>query len=275
MSQNKLKIEYILSILITALAIFASASGILVPSLYRDNLWAKSLWYGNDLITLFVAVPILITALIHTARGSMRAQLVWLGMVYYMFFNYFYYLFGSVFNRFFLVYAAIFLLSIFTIILGLMKFDFEGIYSKFRDKTPVKRVSFYMLLFAGSLGSVWIMSSLLFSFTGKLPQLALDSEPAARLIFGTDLTLMVPFFILGAILLWKRRSWGYVLGTALNVGIANYGLQLSAGTIAQYIAGVPGALMMLPAWCFVTVGCTIAALFMLKNIISIKILKSS
>ena len=54
-----------------------------VDDLYRDNAFATSAWRGTDLATLAVAVPILIVALILALRGSLRAQLVWLGMLDY------------------------------------------------------------------------------------------------------------------------------------------------------------------------------------------------
>jgi hypothetical protein len=80
MLQTKLRPVYILTAIITILAIVASAGGLFIDHLYRDNLLVTSGWYGNDLVTLVVAVPMLVVALILSMRGSQRAQLIWLGM---------------------------------------------------------------------------------------------------------------------------------------------------------------------------------------------------
>jgi len=61
----------------------ASAGGLVIGDLYRDNTWATAGWLGNDLVTLVVAVSLLVAALILAMRGSQRAQLVWLAMLGY------------------------------------------------------------------------------------------------------------------------------------------------------------------------------------------------
>jgi hypothetical protein len=71
----------IISYLITGLALIASLGGLLLDGLYRDTEFVKSTWFGNDIVTLVVAVPLLLSAVVMTARGSARAQLVWLGML--------------------------------------------------------------------------------------------------------------------------------------------------------------------------------------------------
>ena len=71
MSQNKLKPAYILSVIIATLMAVASASG-LFTDLYRDNATVTAAWRGNDLVTLFVAVPLLIAGMIFL-RGAWLA----------------------------------------------------------------------------------------------------------------------------------------------------------------------------------------------------------
>ena len=57
----------ILSIMTVALLVVAAGGGFFFPELYRD-----SAIYGNDLVTLVVAVPLLAIALFFTRRGSLR-----------------------------------------------------------------------------------------------------------------------------------------------------------------------------------------------------------
>lgn len=101
--QTKFKLAYVLSAMITILTIAASAGGLFIDDLYRDNTLITAAWRGNDLVTLVVGVPLLVAALIFLRRGSQRAQLIWLGMLRYTLYNYAFYLFGASFNRFFLI----------------------------------------------------------------------------------------------------------------------------------------------------------------------------
>lgn len=206
------KTASLLSAIIAILAIVASVGGLFSDHLYRDNAWATTAFRGDDLVTLVIAVPLLVGALILARRGRPRAQLIWLAMVAYMVYNYAFYLFGATFNRFFLLYVALVSLSILALIFGLQAIDINGISQQFHVRTPVKWISGFMLVFAVVLGGLWIFQSLSYVVTGQLPQL-----PGYNLVFALDLSLLVPSLVLGAILLWKRSAWGYVLGTILNV----------------------------------------------------------
>ena len=83
MFRTKPTTAYILSAIIAILTVVASAGGLFITDLYWDNAFATSAWRGTDLVTLVIAVPILTAALILSLRGSLRAQLIWLGMLDY------------------------------------------------------------------------------------------------------------------------------------------------------------------------------------------------
>ena len=94
---------YRLSAIIIVLALVASLGGLFIKDIYRDNTFVTAAWNGNDFVTLVIALPLLVVSLILSMRGSQRAQLVWLGMLDYMLYNYAFYLFGAAFNSFFLI----------------------------------------------------------------------------------------------------------------------------------------------------------------------------
>jgi hypothetical protein len=73
MSQDKFKPAYILSVIIAILMIVASAGGLFIDGLYRDNTFVKSSWHGNDLVTLAIAVPLLVGSLIFSMPKIQRS----------------------------------------------------------------------------------------------------------------------------------------------------------------------------------------------------------
>lgn len=266
MFRTKPTAAYILSAIIAILTIVASAGGLFIDDLYRDNAFATSAWRGTDLATLVIAVPILIAALILSLRGSPRAQLVWLGMLDYTLYNYAYYLFGTAFNRFFLIYVALFTLSIFALIFGLANVDVKDMRQKFRARTPVKWIGGYMLFVAIGIGGLWIAQSLSFIVTGQVPQFIIDVAHPTSVVFALDLSLVVPFLVLGTIWLWKRRPWGYVLAAILNVKGTVYLLALAAVSVSAMKAGFPEASAELPLWGLLSLGFLVASLFLLANV---------
>lgn len=261
---TQLRVAYFLSLIIATLTIVAAVGGLVIPDLYRDNRFVTSGWFGNDLVTLFVASPTLVIALILSARGSQRSQLVWLGMVNYTLYNFAFYLFGAAYNRFFLIYVALLTLSIFALIFGLVGLDVKGISQKFRVKTPVKSISTYMLFVAIALGGFWILQSLNFVFTGQVPEIIMTVDGSTNIIAALDLSMVVSVFALGGIWLWQRLPWGYVLGAIVNIKGAIYTLALMAATISAAQAGVGNAAQV-PLWVFLSIGSLISSWLLLGN----------
>jgi len=249
----KSRTPYILSIIIAVLATIASAGGLFLNGLYRDNLFVTSAWKGNDLITLFLAVPILVLAMIFSKRGSLKAQLVWMGALDYMLYNYAFYLFGAAFNWFFLLYVTFLGLSIFALIFGLIHLDLDGITGQIRERMPVGWIAAYMLFVAVGLSLIYIMQSLGFIFTGDVPAIVTNTGHPTNIVFALDLTLLVPFLFLGAIWLIKRKPWGFVLAGIFTIKGPLYTIVLTVGSLWAANAGVPGVAEQVPMWVALTV----------------------
>ena len=252
MKQINLKPVFILSILIALLAIFVSIGGLTLNGLYRDNAFVKTTWLGNDWVTLTLAVPILVAALFYSSRGSLKAQLIWMGMLDYMLYNYAFYLFGSAFNWFFLIYVALVGLSIFALIFGLVNLDVDGISQQFRDRTPVKWIGGYFLFVVGGLGIVYLVQSIGFILTGQLPVIIPRSGHITNVVFALDLTMVVPWLTLGAIWLMQRKPWGYIIAGILGIKAPLYTLILTVNSYLVMKGGLGGA-DELPLWATLTV----------------------
>jgi hypothetical protein len=266
MSGTQSRPAYVLSAIIALLMTAASAGGLFTDNPYRDNALVTAAWYGNDLVTLVVAVPLLLVALILSMRGSLKAQLVLLGMLDYALYNFAFYLFGAAFNRFFLVYVALFMLPIYALIFGLVNLDVKAISQTFRARTPVRWISAYMLLVALMLGGMWIFQSLSFIPTGQVPEIIVEVDHPTNVIAALDLSLVVSVLVLGAIWLWKRQPWGYVLAAMANVKSAVYSLVLAVSSATAALAGHEGAASLIPLWGFLSTAALIASVFLLANV---------
>ncbi len=265
MSQPKLKPALTLSILIAVLAALASAGGLLLPGLYRDNAFVRTTWLGNDTLTLFVAVPILIIALVFSARGSVRARLLWMGSLDYMLYNYAFYLFGTAFNWFFLLYTVLLALSIMALIFGLANLDLGQIDTAAQARMPVGWIGGYFLFVAAGLTTVYVIQSLAFVATGTVPGIVVTSGHPTSIVFAQDLTLLRPWFILGALWLIRRKPWGYVITGILSVKGPLYTLVLAVNSILVLNAGLVAS-NEVPLWGTLTVLGLIASILFYVNI---------
>lgn len=258
-----IKTTYRLSFAIAILTFVVSAGGFFIGNLYRDNnVFALSAWAGNDLVTLFLALPLLLGSLFLYIKGSLRGQLFWLGMLDYNIYNFAFYLFGAAFNYFFPLYVALFVLSILTMIFGMLNLNVGQVREYIKRKVCLKFVSVYMFFMAGGLGFAWLSQWLSFVITGKLPEVI---AAIGDLIPILDLSFIVSIGILAAKWLWEKRTFGYVLAVTFNVKCTVYNVVLIAGCFTQAKWGVKGAFDLLFVWLFCLVGCLTSTIYLLGN----------
>ena len=259
------KIPIILSLIVIVLTVIASFGGIFVNNIYRDNELIKAVWLGNDIVTLFIVIPIMIGALFFSLRNSLKAQLIWMGTLWYMVYNYIFYMYGAAFNKFFLLYVIIFTLSVYALILVLMKIDIKSLKQKISSKIPVKWISSYMLFFAIVIGGLWITQSLSFVFTNEIPIGITQTDNPAGVIFATDLSFLVSTLIVGAVLLRKRELWGYIISIIAMTKCLLYPFVLVIGGIIAYQkTGIWDSLI--PLYILLWAGCLLAYIYLLKGI---------
>ncbi len=260
--KGRLRATFALATLTGILMLVQSATGMLLPGLYRDQGFALEAWRVNDPVTLFVAVPVLFVSLALARRGSARGFLVLLGALQYAFYNYAFYLFGAVLNVHFLLYVASFVASAIGLVAGLTALDAAAIGRSFSAATPVRLVAGYMGIWSAVLGVAWVGQWLAFALTGTVPELG--DEPF-RLIAALDLSLVVTPVGLGAVWLWARRGWGYVIAVVLNVKGAMYAGLLAVASLVGGPVADGGGDGLLGLWVFFVVGSVASLVLLLAN----------
>src|SRR6185312_8026466 len=111
---------------------------------------------GTDLITLAVVVPALVSSLILGARGSLRAEMIRLGVLGYALYMYVICAFDVVFNPLFLVYVALFSLLLTSLVTGLSEMEPEGLRVRFAPDLPVRAISIYLMTVAVLFCLAWM-----------------------------------------------------------------------------------------------------------------------
>ena len=129
-------------------------TGLLLRDRYRDADWIRATWFGNDWVTLVVALPLMLTAAARARAGSVRGLLLWLGLLGYAVYNYAFYLFGAALNVFFPLYVASVVLAAVSLILALSTLDAGSVADAFEAAAPVRLVGGVLVAIGSGLAVV-------------------------------------------------------------------------------------------------------------------------
>jgi hypothetical protein len=230
--------------------------GLTARDQYRDVEWIKATWFGNDWLTLIVAVPLMIISGTAARRGSPRGFLLWAGGLGYAVYNYAFYLLGAALNVFFLLYVAAAVLSAIILILALGRLDPSAITLRPRSPALVPLIAGSFVAIGTGLGLVWTTMWAAHVFWGRRTPVPPDTF---RLVAALDLSLMVPALVSGGVLLWRRRAWGVVVAAIAGVQGSLYLAVLSINSliaIQRGLAAAPGELTIWVPLAIVTMSVT-------------------
>jgi hypothetical protein len=205
--------------------------------LYRfDTVSSSSQEIATDIVTLIIGIPLLIAGIVLSRKGTLRGQLLLTGALGYFLYTYGAMCFLTAFNPFFLVYVALFSLSLFGFILSMSSLDVDEVTRHIADGFPRRAVASYFIIIAAFLTLAWLGLVAAPSLTWA-PAVGLESA-ITMVIQALDLGVIVPTSIITATLLLKKQAWGYTLSSVMLLKILTMGAALISMVIVQFLAGV-------------------------------------
>ncbi|HEX9611717.1 MAG TPA: hypothetical protein VF978_07490 [Gemmatimonadales bacterium] len=135
---------------------------------------------------------------------------------------------GICWNRLFLVYLALFGLSLFALIIGFAGTDANHVRATFRSRPPVRWVAGYLIVIAVLVAGMWLAEEVGALLSSTVPPSVLQFEAPTNIVHVFDLGIVLPAMVLAAAMLLRGRPWGYVLAPVLLVKAATIGLWVVA-----------------------------------------------
>ncbi|HET9921182.1 MAG TPA: hypothetical protein VFQ30_15145 [Ktedonobacteraceae bacterium] len=228
-----------LSVLVAILVLLASGAGLLLTSTYARETpsWAIQ-GLGQDLVNLVAVLALLITAYL-VNRGSVKAFLIWSGVLLYLLYAYVIYAFDVHFNRLFLVYVAILGLSFYALVSLVIHLHLEQLQASFAGNTKARAVSVLLLVIGILFYLLWLSEEIPALLTGKIPPSVAMANLPTNPVHVLDLGLYLPAMIITAVLLWRRKLLGYLLAGPLLVFIVLTGTAILAIFLLTSMRGMP------------------------------------
>jgi hypothetical protein len=199
---------YILSLIIAILMAVSSLAGILYQSEIYPTDELLETFMSNDAVNLFIGLPIILGSMFLTSRKKLIGLLLWPGALFFILYNYLIYVLAMPFNLAFLLDLTLVTLSLYTIIALVASVDGKAIQQRLNGKVQ-ERISGGVLVGMGVLFFFQVVGVMVFTLADQTS------------ITGTELATHVsdflysPALVIGGILLWRRKAFGYVSGLGL------------------------------------------------------------
>lgn len=231
---------------------------------FYDTVSSAAQMQANDFVTLVLGLPLLAFSGWLAFRGSLRGRLLLVGTLGFFLYTYMSMSMNTAYNALFLVYVALFALSLYGFILGMLSFDLATLPRHFSQRTPRKAIAILMLVTGLFLLLAWVGGRIMPTLTqGVMPVL---ENGITMVIQAMDLVLIAPLAVLSSILLLRRSAWGYLLASVATMKIITMGVAVSAMGINMARNGVPDSMALVGVFILLTVVNLVLASLLLRNI---------
>jgi hypothetical protein len=209
------KITAVMTLITSVLIIFACLSGILKESIYNDVLSVgtitKFLLAGSraqDIIFIPLAILLAFLSVLFLRRPGYKLLITIIGLSCNFFYGYALYAMQGQYTSIYIVYLAIFSLSIYSIVLGLLSFPAEFAVKTSLSKGLSRSISIFLYSIVFMLGLIWLIRI--------SPDIARHIPQDTYGVFVLDLCIVFPAVAIAATLLIRRKPYGNIFaGVAL------------------------------------------------------------
>ena len=160
---------------------------------------------GQDYITLFLGIPLLIIGLYFTRKDSLKGKFFLAGVTGYFLVTYLFYTIMGMYNELYLVYVSLIGLSFFSLSNLLFTIPFNNLEEKFNKKTPNKLAGIFLIVNALLIALLWLQVVVPPLLDGTIiPQ---DVQHFTTLIVqGMDLGLLLPLSVVSGLFFLKKKN---------------------------------------------------------------------
>ena len=189
---------------------------------------------AQDLLTLIV-LPLLVAASRASRRGSLRAHILWLGLLFFVVYSYAMYLIGWEQNRCFLLYAIAVTLAVAALLDGLVRVDISAIQPAVR-RLRTRGLGWFLIMIGVLFAGLWLTDVGPMVVGGRPPtHLGPGGTPYA--VYVLDLVAALPVVIAAGVMLVRSHPISRILAGVVLVKIATLFTALWLGVVARQLSG--------------------------------------
>ncbi|SRR6266498_4309238 len=196
---------------------------------------------AQDIASLAIVSPLWLILLALALRGSLRAYLLWLGVLTFTVYNYVIYTFSVPFGPLFLLWVAVLGISLYALIGGIATVDHKTVAMSFRSQRTITFVAWFLIVVAILFSLLWLSEDIPALLSGSTPQSVIDMAVPTNPVHILDLAFFLPAVIVASIMLLKQKSLAYTLTPAFIVFLILTGIPILITPIVQSARGETAA----------------------------------
>ena len=196
---------------------------------------------AQDIANLALIAPFWLILAALALRGSVRAYLLWLGVLTFTVYNYVIYTFSIPFEALFLLWVAVLGMSLFALIGGAVSMDYQAVASAFTSRRAVQVTAWFLIVTAVLFGFLWLSEDVPALLSNTKPQSVMDMAIPTNPVHILDLGFFLPAVIITGICLLKKKSWAYSIAPAFIVFLILTGIPILITPAVQSAIGQSAA----------------------------------
>jgi hypothetical protein len=231
-----------LSVLASLLAVAGSIIALSVPSIYASLTPAflpQAL--AQDIANLVIVSPAWLILAVLALRGSLRAYLLWLGVLTFTVYNYVIYTFSVPFGPLFLLWVAVLGLSLFALIGGVTVMDHKSVQSSYTSRGAVTVIAWFLIVTAVFFGFLWLSEDVPALLSGSQPQSVVDMALPTNPVHILDLGFFLPAVVVTSVMLLKGKPLACSVAPAFIVFLVLTGIPILLTPVVQAARGETAA----------------------------------
>lgn len=205
-----------ISFLLVVLVGITSVTGLYTPEFYAreaPNWQVQSV--GQDLVNLFLIVPVLICSAFLTYKKRKAVILVWGGVLLYLVYTFTIYCFAVHFNKLFIIYCFIWGLSFY----GFSWFLFNLVKEHFPTEAfvtiPRLTTGIFFIILSVLFYLLWFFDIVTAMFNNQIPENVKETGLYTNPVHVLDISILLPGVLIIAVFLLKKKLLGFLLAPVL------------------------------------------------------------
>jgi hypothetical protein len=192
---------------------------------------------AQDIANLTLAAPALLILAGLALRGSLRAYLLWLGVLTFTVYNYVIYTFSIPFGPLFLLWVGVLGLCLFSLIGGVVAVDHDRVAESFTNRRAVVVAAWSLIVVAVLFCLLWLSEDIPALLAGGVPQSVRDMALPTNPVHVLDLAFFLPAVMVTGVQLLRRKVFASTVAPAFIVFLILTGMPILVTPLVQAARG--------------------------------------